>query len=243
MKYLLSASGLTLMLLVSGCGDDQPPEPEVQIPPGSDTNVTDTDPEEAEEALEEQEEAREEANEETEENDETDRTDPYAFFLDDGAIAHFEGEGIEFAQLRVETNHMEADHIALYEDNGGTTILRVYRLGADRIELVKEEPEFYEEYSATAEELQELEPISTYLEFPLEEGNEIGDRTVIETGATVETPYETFEEAYVLESVSEDGAINTSYFVEGYGEVKREFYMEEEEQDSFMVTSSLESIE
>lgn len=238
MKYLLGASGLALMLLVSGCGDDQPPEPEVQIPAGSDTNVTDTDPEEAEEAIEEQEEAREEANEETEET-----ADPYAFFLDDGAIAHFEGEGNEYAQLRVETSHMEADHIALYEDNGGTTVLRVYRLDEDRIELVKEEPEFYEKYSATAEELQQLEPISTYLEFPLEEGNEIGDRTVIETGTTVETPYETFEDAYVLESVSEDGAVNTTYIVEGYGEVKREFYMQEEDQDSFMVTSSLESIE
>ena len=65
---------------------------------------------------------------------------------------------------------------------------------------------------------------------------------VIELDVTVETPFETFDNAVVLEQASEGGGINRSYLVEGYGEVKREFIMEEEA-ETFTVTSSLESIE
>ncbi|WP_203334757.1 hypothetical protein [Planococcus beigongshangi] len=226
MKHLLGTGSLALALLLGGCGGQ---EPEVQIPPGSDTNVTAEDPEDVEQAEQPEEPVSEEM-------------DPLAFFMEDGTVAHFKGDGNEFAELTVRTEHLDEDHIALYEDNGGTVILKVYRLSDDRVDLVKEEPEFYDEYNPTPEELEALETISTYLEFPLEEGNTLDDRTVVQTGATVETPYETFEDAIVLESESSENAINRWYFVEGYGEVKRE-YIAQEDGEEFKVTSSLESIE
>ncbi|MFD1030217.1 hypothetical protein [Metaplanococcus flavidus] len=238
MKRLLIPGGLTLMLLLGGCGDDTPEgpeEPEVQLPPGSDTNVTDEDPEDVEEAEEPEEPAGKEPD--------SDEIDPLSFFMDDGTTAQFEGEGMEFATLTIRTDYLEEDYVALYEDNGGTTILKVYRLADDKVELVKEEPEFYDDYNPTSEELEELEAVSTYLEFPLEEGNTFDDRTVVETGATVETPYETFKDAIVLESEESENATNRWYFVEGYGEVKREFITQEEGEEEFTVTSSLESIE
>ena len=255
MKHLLSTGSLALMLLLAGCGSDEPEEPEVQIPPGSDTTVTDEDQEEAEqaeetdeteEATDETEESTDETNEETEESAEesnTDEIDPFSFFMADGTTAHFEGVGIEFAALTIRTEYLEEDYVALYEDNGGTTLLKVYRLSDDRVDLVKDEAEFHDDYTPTSEELDELEVISTYLEFPLEVGDTFGERTVIETGATVETPYETFDNAIVLESKESENTTNTWYFVEGYGEVKREFVSQEEGEDEFKVTSSLESME
>lgn len=220
---------LALALLLVGCGGDEPAEPAVQLPPGSDTNVTEDDPDEVEQAEEPEESSGSEV-------------DPLAFFMADGSTAQFEGVGIEFATFTIKTDYLEGDYVALHEDNGGTVVLKVYRLADDRVELVKEEPEFYDEYNPSIEELEELEAISTYLEFPLEEGDTLDDRTVVETGATIETPYETFGDAIVLESGSSENTINRWYFVEGYGEVKRE-YIAQEEGEEFSVTSSLKSIE
>ena len=137
---------------------------------------------------------------------------------------------------------MEANHVATYEDNGGTVGLKVFRLHDDRIELVKQEGESYEDFEASFEELQALEVISTYLEFPIEQDQEIGDATVVETGASLETPYRNFEDVFVLEQESE-GSINGNYFVEGFGEVKREFRANPDDPEEFWITSTLASIE
>lgn len=224
-----------MMLLLGGCGDD---EPEVQSPPDSEANGTEEEPEEADPVEEPEEPVEEEPTEEPDES-----IDPLSFFMADGSTAHFEGVGNEYATLVLRTDYLEEGYVAQYEDNGGTTILRVYRLSDDRIDLVKEEGEFYDEYTPMLEELEALEAISTYLEFPLEEGDTIGERTVIKTGATVETPYETFEDAIVLESTSQENATNRWYYVEGFGEVKREYVAQEEGEEEFSVTSSLESVE
>ena len=234
MKKAMTTAGLLLVML-GACGDDAPPDPEVQIPAGSDTNVTEEDPEQVEEAIEE-EASEEELGKGGEEN-----PNPSSFFMEDGTTAVFQGEGSEFAALRIRTQYLEGNHIALYEDNGGTTILRVYRLSEDKVELVKEEPEFYDEFTASAEELEALEPLSTYLEFPLEEGKSMGNRTIIATSETVETPYDTFEDAIVIESENEE-SINRTYFVKGFGEVKREFTTQQGDKE-LTVTSSLEAIE
>lgn len=239
MKLLLSTGFVALMLLLGGCGND---EPDVQSPPDSEANGTEDEPEEAE-PVEEQEEPAEEEPEEPAEEPGDEPIDPLSFFMSDGSTAHFEGVGNEYATLVLRTDYLEEGYVAQYEDNGGTTTLRVYRLSDDRIDLVKEEGEFYDDYTPTFEELEALEAIATYLEFPLEEGNTIGDRTVIETGATVETPYETFEDAIVLESTSQENATNRWYYVEGFGEVKREYVAQEEGEEEFSVTSSLESVE
>jgi len=169
--------------------------------------------------------------------------DPSAYFMPDGSTASFLGEGNEYASFTLRTDYLEDDHVAVYEDNGGTVMLKVYRLGEDAIELVLEQGEFYEDYAATAEELEALEPIRTYLSFPLETGTAIGQRTVVETDAVVETPFQDFEQVTVLESEETEGSVAKTYFAEGYGEIKREFRMQEEGQDEFVVTSVLEELE
>ena len=225
----LMVYSLALLLLLGACGTE---EPEVQIPPGSDTNITADDPEQTEEAV------NEPASEE-----EAVTLDPYAYFMPDGSTASFLGEGNEYASFTLRTDYLEDDHVAVYEDNGGTVMLKVYRLEEDTIELVLEQGEFYEDYTATAEELEALEPIRTYLTLPLESGAIIGEWTVVETDAAVETPFENFEQVIVLESEGADGSIVRTYFAEGYGEIKREFRMQEEGQEEFVVTSVLEELE
>lgn len=223
MKRFLGWSMLSLLLLLGACGDEEPKMPEVGTP-------------EPETEIPEEVERPESEGEEAETSGLTD------YFMEDGTTAHFKGEGNEFAELDIRTEYLEEDYVAIYEDNGGTAMLRVYRLTDDRIELVKEQPEFYEEYTAAAEELEALEPISTYLELPIELGDRVKDMEVIELEAEVETPYQTFDNAIVLEQESEGGGLNRSYLVEGYGEVKREFVMQDGE-EAFTVTSSLEIIE
>lgn len=223
MKRFLGWSMLSLLLLLGACGDEEPKMPEVGTP-------------EPETEIPEEVERPESEGEEAEKSGLTD------YFMEDGTTAHFKGEGNEFAELDIRTEYLEEDYVAIYEDNGGTAMLRVYRLTDDRIELVKEQPEFYEEYTAAAEELEALEPISTYLELPIELGDRVKDMEVIELEAEVETPYQTFDNAIVLEQESEGGGLNRSYLVEGYGEVKREFVMQDGE-EAFTVTSSLEIIE
>lgn len=216
-----------IVLLLSACGS-KPVMPEVGTPE-SETKI----PENVDQAAEN--------NIEAEEPD-GNEADLYAYFMEDGTIAKYKGEGNEYAALTLRTTYLPEGHIAVYEDNGGTVTLRVYRLGGNRAELVKEEPEFYEEYTPTAEELQALKPISLYYQLPIAVGDAVKGMAVIQTDAQVETPYRNFDGAILLEQTGEDGAMLRSYFVKEFGEVKREFRMTEGEEE-YIVTSSLESIE
>ncbi|MGB6778824.1 MAG: hypothetical protein WBE33_08700 [Planococcus citreus] len=237
MKYWLGFGGVALMLTVAGCGTQDT----VTEEPEEDTVQEEATQDEATEA--EQEETPAEGTSGDSHDGGQAAVDPYDYFLEDESIARFEGYGNEFAEFTLKTDYMEANHVATYEDNGGTVVLKVFRLHDDRIELVKQEGEFYDDYTASFEELEALEVISTYLEFPIEEGQEIGDATVVETGTSLETPYQNFDDVFVLESMTEDGSINRNYFVEGYGEVKREFRANADDSDEMAITSTLASIE
>ncbi|TWT27896.1 hypothetical protein [Planomicrobium sp. CPCC 101110] len=169
------------------------------------------------------------------------RLQAYDYFMKDGTTAHFEGKGNEYADLTIRTEYLKENHVALYEDNGGTVVLRVYRLSKNRVELVKQEAEFYKEYKPTVKQLRALKPISVYLKFPMKKGDKVDGRKIVSTQATVSTPYKKFKKAVVFESKSEDGAVYRTYFVKGFGEVKREFILKEGK-NTYKVTSSLESI-
>lgn len=238
MKYWAGMGGIALILAVGGCGTENIATEE----PAEETAENQTEEGVAEETEAEETEQTETAEGTTGDSHGEMGVDPYDYFLEDGSVARFEGFGNEFAEFTLTTDYMEANHVATYEDNGGTVVLKVFRLHEDRIELVKQEGEFYDEFNASFEELEALEVISTYLEFPIEEGQAIGDATVVETGADLETPYRNFEDVFILES-EEEGSINRNYFVEGFGEVKREFRANADDPDDMAITSTLASIE
>ncbi len=164
------------------------------------------------------------------------------FFMPDGTIANYLGEGNEYASYRSRTQWHNDNTVSIFEENGGTTMLRTYRITDEAIVLIKEEGEFYDEFNPTNDELNALPPISTYLQLPLKEGTTFNGWKILSVNETVETPFQPFTNVILLEENNESGSINRKYIVKDYGEVKREFIMKDDDEE-FSVTSTLESVE
>lgn len=176
--------------------------------------------------------------------DEEEATDTLPFssyFMKDGTVAHFEGEGNEFATYTARTKYLDDNYISVYEDNGGTVMLRIFRIEEDQVLLVFEQGERYEELKPSELALESLEPISVYLKSPLEKGSEFDGWTVIDNSTTLITPVKNFENVLLIEKKGENGT-HRRYFAEGYGEIKREFIMTDNSAES-KVTSTLSKIE
>ena len=164
-----------------------------------------------------------------------------SFFMPNGSIADYLGEGNEFASYQSRTHWHNDNTVSIYEDNGGTTLLRTYRINKNAIVLIHEEGEYYEEYNPTDDELNVLQPISTYLQLPLEEGTSFDDWHIRNVNQTIETPYRTFNHVILLEKTEESGNINRRYIVKDYGEIKREYLMNDGESEN-VVSSTLENV-
>ena len=59
------------------------------------------------------------------------------FFLQDGVTAKYLGEGNEYASYLARTQWHNDNTVSIYEDNGGTTLLRTYRISDESIDLIK----------------------------------------------------------------------------------------------------------
>jgi hypothetical protein len=215
---------LILSFLLSACGNDPAEEP-------SESNEN---PSTEEENIEEPEEVVTEP--------EPELIQFSSYFMQDGATANYLGDGNEYASYQARTQWHNDNTVSIYEDNGGTTLLRTYRVSDESIDLIQEQGEFYDEFNPTDEELQELPILSTFLKLPLATGEVFDDWEIISVDQTLETPFQLFEQVIVLEKTEDTGAIQRKYIVEQYGEIKREFIMLEEDNE-FIVTSTLESVE
>lgn len=167
------------------------------------------------------------------------------YFKPDGSTAYYLGEGNEFATYTEKTIYLSSEYVATIIDNGGATTMKIYRILDDRIELIANDvidvlPETQE--FPNVQDLDDLEAIETYLTGPLKVGTTFGKWTIVETNITLETPVNTFENVFVLEEQGED-YLNRKYFVEDYGVIKEEFIMQIENEDEFVVTSTLKNIE
>lgn len=212
---------LALMLLLSACSEKSTDDSPID---------TGTPSEEIQEEVPETEDSAEE------------RIDLKRFFMKDGSVAKYLGDGNEYASYQARTQWHNDDTVSIYEDNGGTVVIRTYRITEDSIDLIKEQGEYYETYSPTDEELQSLPIISTILQTPIETGKTFDEWTVVSIDQTLETPYKTFDDVIVLEKTDESGAVQRKYFVQDFGEIKREFIMKENDAE-FSVTSTLESVD
>ena len=76
---------------------------------------------------------------------------------------------------------------------------------------------------------------------PLKKGQHSIQWTIVETDITVDTPYKKFDHAFVIEMKTDD-FVNRKYFVEGFGEVKRESIMKMDDGE-FIVTSTLKTVD
>lgn len=164
------------------------------------------------------------------------------FFLEDGAKAHYEGQGNEYAELDVNISRPYENYVVVYEDNGGVLTRNIYRIEPQNILLVSTSTASSKQDYPSQDELDATETINVYLKTPFEKGAEFNGWTITEIDIAVETPYKKFEHAMVIENKGED-FINRKYFVEGYGEVKRESIMSVEGEEEFVVTSTLKAID
>ena len=117
------------------------------------------------------------------------------------------------------------NYIVIHENNGGSLVRHIYKIEPDKISILEEMTVDLYERLPFPEELDAMKPTGVYLEKPLEKGTTFGTWTIVEMDATVETPYQKFDNAFVIEMKTED-FVNRKYFVEGYGEVKRESIMQ-----------------
>ncbi len=243
--WFLSAA---LLLILAGCGTD-PATPvaddDTSSTPSTEEETTGEQPEgpasDVEESLDENTEGPDVEDPEPTEDPQVISASLLDYFLPDISSAYYEGIGNEFAEMVSTTSRVGQNYVIIHEDNGGSYIQKVYKLDGDKILLVKNEPVEMNGSLPTLSELDAMVPIRTYLEEPIEVGTTFNSWTIIETDASLDTPFQQFEDVVVMEEV--DGEFtNRIYLAEGFGEVKRESIMEISGEPDFVVTSTLENV-
>lgn len=177
----------------------------------------------------------------TEEAGKQNEVDLKNFFKPDNTVANFLGDGNEFASYTEKTNWLNEQFVGTIVDNGGVSLMTIYKITEDAIEIIFKEPIDFDTPFPTIEELEHLQPVETYLATPIQKGTSFGQWKIVETNTTVETPYKTFKKAIVLEEKGEN-YVNRKYFVEGLGEIKTESIMDTNQGETYTVTSALQSI-
>lgn len=162
------------------------------------------------------------------------------FFLEDGTKAHFKGEGNEFAGFTMEIAQPYENYFIVYENNGGIFLRRIFSVTDQQIYILDETTVDYKDEFPSLDDLKGMTPTGIYLQKPLKVGATFDLWTVVKIGETVETPFRTFTDAIVIEK-KDQYAVNRKYFVQGFGEVKREAIQTAEGKE-FIVTSELESV-
>jgi len=163
------------------------------------------------------------------------------FFLPDQSTAQFKGEGNEYASYSLNTQYINDNYVATYEDNGGTVVQRVYKITDDNISLLAENGEAYEAEIPSIEELESMPVIDIYLATPLEVGTEFNGWEITSTTDTLQTDLQTFENVIVIEKTEEQGNVTRKYFAKDFGEIKREFIMNANEEE-LIVSSTIEKL-
>jgi len=162
-------------------------------------------------------------------------------FLPDGSKAHYLGEGNEFAELDIEVTRPFENYVVIHENNGGSLVRHIYKIEPDKISILEEMTvELVKDFPSKAE-LDAMNPTGVYLKKPLKKGTSFDTWTIVEIDTTVDTPYKKFDHAFVIEMKTDD-FVNRKYFVEGFGEVKRESIMQTDDGE-FIVTSTLKTVD
>ncbi|WP_155591097.1 hypothetical protein [Lysinibacillus cavernae] len=173
---------------------------------------------------------------------EQEQTSLLSFFPPDGSIAYFQGEGNEFASFTLQTTYLDKQHIAQIEDNGGVTLLKIYRISDTSIDLVYREPVDSKPNLPGTTEAVSYPVLETILQEPLQAGANFQGWTIQSTTATVDTGTTVYQDVIQL-TRTEDTVTTTKYFAKGIGLIRSEDTMETEQDEPFVVTSTLQKIE
>ncbi|QPA60846.1 hypothetical protein [Lysinibacillus sphaericus] len=164
------------------------------------------------------------------------------FFPPDGSIAYFQGEGNEFASFTLQTTYLDPQHIAQVEDNGGVTLLKIYRITDSKIELIYREPVDSNPRLPSSTEVAAYPVLETVLQQPIQVGTSFQDWTIQSITAKVDTGTKVYSNVIQV-TRTEDQFTTTNYFAQGVGLIKKEDRMESDQEQPFVVTSTLQKIE
>lgn len=170
------------------------------------------------------------------------QTSLLSYFPADGSTAYFQGEGNEFASFTLRTTYLDPQHIAQIEDNGGVTLLKIYRITDTNIDLVYREPVDSNPSLPSAAEAASYPVLETILQKPLQVGTSFQGWTIQSTTATVDTGTNIYQDVIQL-TRSKDQMTTTKYFVKDIGLIRIEDTMETDQDEPFVVTSILQKIE
>lgn len=173
---------------------------------------------------------------------EQNQTSLLAYFPPDGSTAYFQGEGNEFASYTLQTTYLDSQHIAQIEDNGGVTLLKIYRISDSSIDLVYREPVDSKPSLPSATEAESYPVLETILQKPLKVGSSFQGWTIQSTTATVDTGTTVYQNVVQL-SRTDDKITTTKYFAHGIGLIRSEDTMVTDQEEPFVVTSTLQKIE
>jgi hypothetical protein len=164
------------------------------------------------------------------------------FFPNQPIEKQFLGTGNEFAQYTETFYQKEGNYYPAIVDNGGTRMLRIYRVTDKEISIVYEQPEFYQDAIPSIASLEAAFKDKPLLTLPIEIGKTMGEWKIISLTESVTVPFGEFSDVIVLEKTNQDGSINRQYWVEEYGKVKDEYSQKDENGNLFEVKSELDTI-
>ncbi|KAB2337687.1 hypothetical protein F7731_08830 [Cytobacillus depressus] len=165
------------------------------------------------------------------------------YFPKENKTYMFRGEGNEYATYS-ETFYNKTDsYLPSIVENGGTRLLRIYQLTNNSINLVYEQPEFYDEKIPSFNDLKSKFNPVPILQTPLKEGNSFNNWNITAIDAELDLPIGKLKNIIVLEQQDDENKSTVrSYWAPNFGKVKQEFISNESETEEFTVTSELKEI-
>ena len=153
----------------------------------------------------------------------------------------FKGEGIEYASFKRNIMYVDNEYLQLTDDNGGTVVVKIYKVTDEKIIELYSEGEFYEEKNLIPE-IEGNKKGNIILKTPLEVGNkwesEEQKREIVLVKQIINVPAGAFHQVIKVKiSYTESNNIGYEYFAPNIGLIKREYFGE-----NFEVKSELETL-
>src|SRR6056297_1464879 len=162
--------------------------------------------------------------------------------LNSGMKYSYKGEGNEFASIKRKNMFIEDNYLQFTENNGGTVVVKIYKVSDQQKSEVYKQGEFYEENNLISK-VKEKENINQIiLKAPLKVGNSWNNnnqkREIVSLDQKVEVPAGIFYQVIKIKINYKDSTnIGYEFYAPNIGLIKTEYRGE-----GFVIKSLLESL-
>ncbi|WP_423410600.1 hypothetical protein AABM38_12025 [Heyndrickxia sp. MSNUG] len=161
------------------------------------------------------------------------------YFPSENQIKYFKGTGNEFAEEKEIVFEMQGNYLPTIVSNGGTSMLKIFKLTEKGIFLVYQQSEYYEKDVPAVTSLEKDFKEAPILTNPISEGTVINGWKIVSSNKNLLLPIGSIKKAVVLEQENQDSSISRQYWAPKYGLVKKEFYMKDSSGSEMLITSEL----